>query len=138
MIENLGWVLLWGVLVGLDLASVVQSMITRPLVAGTVTGFILGDPVAGATVGTVLELFALEGFAPVGFGCLFLGFIIVCFIEFLKFSACRFEVHRLHKVPERVFHISFIYAAQVNVVYKVGRIIRPSFGNVEEFRIVPR
>ena len=65
MIENLGWLLLWGVLVGLDLASVVQSMITRPLVAGTVTGFIVGDPVAGATVGTVLELFALE-VLPVG------------------------------------------------------------------------
>ncbi|UCD23352.1 MAG: PTS sugar transporter subunit IIC [Gemmatimonadota bacterium] len=65
MIENLGWLLLWSVLVGLDLASVVQMMIARPLVASTVTGFILGDPAAGATVGVVLELFALE-VLPVG------------------------------------------------------------------------
>ena len=65
MIESVGWLLLWGVLVGLDLASVVQTMIARPLVAGTVTGFILGDPVTGATVGIVLELFALE-VLPVG------------------------------------------------------------------------
>ncbi len=65
MIENLGWLMLWGIVVGLDLASVLQTMIARPLVAGTVAGFILGDPMSGATVGVVLELFALE-VLPVG------------------------------------------------------------------------
>jgi hypothetical protein len=53
------------------------------------------------TVENELELFALDGFAPVAFACLFFLFMVVCFIQFLKFSACRFEVHSLHKVPER-------------------------------------
>jgi PTS system mannose-specific IIC component len=57
--------LLWGTVVGLDLVSVGQVMISRPLVAATVTGLILGDPVSGATIGMVLELFALE-VLPVG------------------------------------------------------------------------
>jgi len=65
MSDNFGWLMLWGVMVGLDLASVLQTMIARPLVAGTVAGFILGDPMSGATVGVVLELFALE-VLPVG------------------------------------------------------------------------
>ncbi|UCG86580.1 MAG: PTS sugar transporter subunit IIC [Gemmatimonadota bacterium] len=65
MMENFGWLMLWGVLVGLDLVSALQTMIARPLIAGTVAGFILGDPVSGATVGVVLELFALE-VLPVG------------------------------------------------------------------------
>lgn len=65
MSPDLGWLLLWGTAVALDLASVPQVMITRPLVAGTVAGAILGDPVAGATVGAILELFALD-LLPVG------------------------------------------------------------------------
>ncbi len=63
--ENFGWLILWGVLVGLDLASVAQTMISRPIVAGTVAGMILGDATTGAAVGVVLELFALE-VLPVG------------------------------------------------------------------------
>ncbi|MFQ5703132.1 MAG: PTS sugar transporter subunit IIC [Gemmatimonadales bacterium] len=63
--EHLTLLIVWGVLVGLDLVSVPQVMIARPLVAGTVAGVIVGDPVAGATVGIVLELFAL-GVLPVG------------------------------------------------------------------------
>lgn len=51
---------LWGTLVGLDLASIGQVMINRPLVAGTVAGAILGDAQAGLMVGVILELFALE------------------------------------------------------------------------------
>jgi len=51
--------------VGLDLVSVGQIMISRPLVAATVGGLILGDPVSGATIGILLELFALE-VLPVG------------------------------------------------------------------------
>lgn len=65
MIVAFGLLLLWGTLVGLDLASVAQTMIARPLVAGTVAGVILGDPLAGGTVGVVLELFAID-VLPVG------------------------------------------------------------------------
>ena len=39
--------LLWGTLVGLDLVSVPQAMISRPLVAGTVAGWLVGDVHAG-------------------------------------------------------------------------------------------
>jgi PTS system mannose-specific IIC component len=55
----------WGTLVGLDLVSVGQFMVSRPLVAGTVAGAILGDVMAGAMVGVLLELFALD-VLPVG------------------------------------------------------------------------
>jgi PTS system mannose-specific IIC component len=63
--SELGWLLLWGTLVGLDLVSLGQTMIARPLVAATVAGIVLGDPVAGASVGVLLELFALD-LLPVG------------------------------------------------------------------------
>jgi mannose/fructose/N-acetylgalactosamine-specific phosphotransferase system component IIC len=62
---ELAGVLLWGVLVGLDLVSVGQTMISRPLIAASVTGLLLGDPVGGVIVGMVLELYALE-VLPVG------------------------------------------------------------------------
>jgi len=65
MNTELAVLLIWGTVVGLDLVSVAQTMIARPLVAGTVAGLILGDPVAGATVGVILELFALD-VMPVG------------------------------------------------------------------------
>jgi mannose/fructose/N-acetylgalactosamine-specific phosphotransferase system component IIC len=65
VIEQWVWLLLWGGIVGLDLVSVGQVMFARPLVAGTVAGLIVGDPVAGGTVGVVLELFALD-VLPVG------------------------------------------------------------------------
>lgn len=64
-IEQVGWLLGWGMLVGLDLISVGQIMISRPLVAGTVAGALLGDIMAGAMVGAILELFALD-LLPVG------------------------------------------------------------------------
>jgi PTS system mannose-specific IIC component len=57
------WV--WGTVVGLDLVSVGQFMLARPLVAGAVAGAIVGDPMAGGMVGAVLELFALD-VLPVG------------------------------------------------------------------------
>ncbi|HEX9582636.1 MAG TPA: PTS sugar transporter subunit IIC [Gemmatimonadales bacterium] len=60
-----GWLLLWGTLVGLDLITWPQAMIARPLVAGTVAGWILGDVASGAAVGVILELFALD-LLPVG------------------------------------------------------------------------
>ena len=65
MTDHYEWLLVWGTLVGLDLVSVAQIMIARPFVAGTVAGLILGDPLAGGTVGMVLELFALD-VLPVG------------------------------------------------------------------------
>lgn len=55
----------WGTLVGLDLVSVPQAMIARPLVAGTVAGWLAGDAEAGLRVGLLLELFALD-VLPVG------------------------------------------------------------------------
>jgi mannose/fructose/N-acetylgalactosamine-specific phosphotransferase system component IIC len=65
MNTELGLLLVWGTVVGLDLISVAQTMMSRPLVSGTVAGLLLGDPAAGATVGAILELFALD-VMPVG------------------------------------------------------------------------
>jgi PTS system mannose-specific IIC component len=50
----------WGTLVGLDLVSVPQMMISRPLVAGTIAGAIAGDVASGMRVGLLLELFSLD------------------------------------------------------------------------------
>jgi PTS system mannose-specific IIC component len=55
----------WGTLVGLDLVSVPQAMIARPLVAGAVAGWIVGDVDAGLRLGVLFELFALD-VLPVG------------------------------------------------------------------------
>jgi PTS system mannose-specific IIC component len=57
--------LVWGTIVGLDLVSVPQGMLSRPLVAGTIAGLILGDVQAGLRLGVVMELFALD-VLPVG------------------------------------------------------------------------
>ena len=66
MIEaNLWPLLMWGTVVGLDLASVLQGLLNRPLVAGVVAGAILGDLEAGLRIGAVLELFALD-VLPIG------------------------------------------------------------------------
>jgi PTS system mannose-specific IIC component len=56
---------LWAIVAGLDLASVLQALLNRPLVAGAVAGVILGDPGAGLRVGAALELFALD-VLPIG------------------------------------------------------------------------
>jgi mannose/fructose/N-acetylgalactosamine-specific phosphotransferase system component IIC len=52
--------LLWGTLVGLDLVSMPQAMISRPVVAGTVAGALTGDLEAGLRIGVLFELFALD------------------------------------------------------------------------------
>lgn len=57
--------LVWGTLVGLDLVSVPQAMIARPLVAGTVAGWLVGDVQTGLRLGVLFELFALD-VLPVG------------------------------------------------------------------------
>lgn len=56
---------IWGTLVGLDLVSVPQAMIARPVVAGAVAGWLAGDVEAGLRVGILFELFALD-VLPVG------------------------------------------------------------------------
>jgi len=57
--------LLWGTLVGIDLVSVPQGLLARPLIAATVAGWLLGDLHTGIRVGALLELFALD-VLPVG------------------------------------------------------------------------
>jgi mannose/fructose/N-acetylgalactosamine-specific phosphotransferase system component IIC len=54
-----------GGLLGLDGTSVGQFMISRPLVAGALTGMVLGDVHIGLAVGAVLELYLLVSF-PTG------------------------------------------------------------------------
>lgn len=56
---------LFGGFVGLDATSFPQAMISRPLVAGSLTGAIFGRPVEGVVIGFVLEAFALI-ILPVG------------------------------------------------------------------------
>jgi PTS system mannose-specific IIC component len=53
------------ILAGLDRVALVQIMISRPLVAGPLTGWLLGNPMAGLEVGMLLELLWL-GRLPVG------------------------------------------------------------------------
>jgi len=65
VIDNVILLGIWGVIVGLDMTSVGQTMISRPLVAATVAGVIAGDPASGLVVGVVLEFFALD-VLPVG------------------------------------------------------------------------
>ena len=56
---------LLGAIVGLDVVSFPQAMISRPIVAATLTGIVLGEPQGGLLVGATLELIALETL-PVG------------------------------------------------------------------------
>lgn len=65
--EPLGWLLLilLGAWAALDGVSVGQFMISRPLVTGTVTGLVLGDPATGFLLGLILDLFHL-GAIPAG------------------------------------------------------------------------
>jgi PTS system mannose-specific IIC component len=51
---------LLGAILGLDVVSFPQAMISRPLVAATAAATLLGDPVRGLLVGATLEMFALE------------------------------------------------------------------------------
>lgn len=56
---------LLGGLLALDATSVGQFMVSRPLVAGALVGWVLGDLALGFTVGAVLELYLLVSF-PTG------------------------------------------------------------------------
>lgn len=55
----------WSILVTVDLVSVPQGLLARPLVAATVAGMLAGDTTAGLLVGLVLELYALD-VLPIG------------------------------------------------------------------------
>lgn len=50
---------------GLDRTAACQFMVSRPIVAGPLTGLVLGDPVSGLQVGMLVELLWL-GRLPVG------------------------------------------------------------------------
>ncbi len=54
-----------GALLGLDVVSFPQAMLSRPLVGATLAGALGGNAAGGLLVGAVLELFALETL-PVG------------------------------------------------------------------------
>ena len=64
-VEVLLALVVWGTLVGVDLVSLPQMMIARPLVAGTVAGAILGDIPTGIKLGIVFELLQYD-ILPVG------------------------------------------------------------------------
>jgi mannose/fructose/N-acetylgalactosamine-specific phosphotransferase system component IIC len=57
--------ILLGAIIGLDMVSFPQAMISRPLVAATLAGWVLGSPERGLLIGATLELIALETM-PVG------------------------------------------------------------------------
>ncbi|HRN52954.1 MAG TPA: PTS sugar transporter subunit IIC, partial [Gemmatimonadaceae bacterium] len=49
-----------GAVLGLDVVSFPQAMISRPIVASTLAGAMLGHPERGLVMGVALEFFALE------------------------------------------------------------------------------
>src|SRR5919109_1749883 len=63
--EELLTTALLGAIVGLDVVSFPQAMISRPIVGATISGLLLGHPAGGLLVGPTLELIALETL-PVG------------------------------------------------------------------------
>src|SRR3990172_6440621 len=59
------WVAFAGALISLDRTAFLQIMVSQPLVAGTLVGFLLGAPVTGLIIGSALELLWI-GTVPVG------------------------------------------------------------------------
>lgn len=53
-------IVLLGALLGLDVVSFPQAMVSRPIVAATLAGALIGHPSAGLLIGVVLELIALD------------------------------------------------------------------------------
>ena len=51
---------LLGAMLGLDVVSFPQAMISRPIVAATMAGAFIGEPERGLLIGVVLELIALD------------------------------------------------------------------------------
>ena len=54
-----------GGVVGLDATSFPQVMVSRPVIAGALTGMLFGRPVEGLLIGFMLEVFSL-GILPIG------------------------------------------------------------------------
>lgn len=61
------WLSLLGGWIAADNVSFVQSMVSRPLPAGILAGLVLGDPMTGAEIGALLEIFLLVAI-PAGGG----------------------------------------------------------------------
>ncbi|MBI3792098.1 MAG: PTS sugar transporter subunit IIC [Gemmatimonadetes bacterium] len=59
-LESLVPIVLLGALLGLDVVSFPQAMVSRPIVAATLAGLVLGAPANGVLAGAALELIALE------------------------------------------------------------------------------
>ncbi|MEO7084400.1 MAG: PTS sugar transporter subunit IIC [Gemmatimonadaceae bacterium] len=59
LVDLLPIAILGGVL-GLDVVSFPQAMISRPIVAATLSGALIGQPLSGVLIGAALELIALE------------------------------------------------------------------------------
>src|ERR671920_2554309 len=57
---NLLPIALLGALLGLDVVSFPQAMISRPIVAATMAGAFIGEPERGLLIGATLELIALD------------------------------------------------------------------------------
>ncbi len=57
--------LLWGAWVAADATAFVQLLVSQPIVAGTVTGWLWGRPAIGLELGAILQLFAC-GVLPLG------------------------------------------------------------------------
>ncbi len=57
--------LAWGAWVAADATAFVQLLVSQPIVAGTVTGWIWGRPEIGLELGAILQLFAC-GVLPLG------------------------------------------------------------------------
>lgn len=56
---------MYGVVIGLDRTQLIQSLVSRPIVCGTILGALLGNPVMGAAIGAPLE-FLWRSWLPVG------------------------------------------------------------------------
>lgn len=63
---ELALIALLGGVLALDATSVGQFMLSRPLVAGALTGWMLGDTALGLLIGTLLELYLLVSFPSGG------------------------------------------------------------------------
>ncbi|HWV56262.1 MAG TPA: PTS sugar transporter subunit IIC, partial [Longimicrobiales bacterium] len=62
---NLPLLLVLGGFIGLDATSAPQLMISRPIVAATLSGLAFGHPAEGMLLGVILEAFSLV-ILPVG------------------------------------------------------------------------
>jgi mannose/fructose/N-acetylgalactosamine-specific phosphotransferase system component IIC len=63
---ELVWIALLGGALALDATSVGQFMLSRPLVAGAIAGWALGDTPLGLGIGALLELYLLVSFPSGG------------------------------------------------------------------------